>query len=120
MMYKMLSDAGDKVPELKIGNTAIWYQKPIRGRMFTTGHIDPENLEATHSLLGTIAETDLERIFAVMQGDHWSPKGEARDLIESAGLGHTSMSVGDVVVRDGQVFVVANMGFMRLPEGSYV
>jgi len=31
-----------------------------------------------------------------MQGEIWSPNGEARPLIESLGLSHTSMSVGDV------------------------
>ena len=32
-----------------------------------------------------------------MQGENWSPHGEARPLLESLGLGHTSMSIGDVI-----------------------
>ena len=33
--------------------------------------------------------------FMKMQGEFWSPRGEARPLIRSLGLHHTSMSVGD-------------------------
>jgi hypothetical protein len=43
-----------------------------------------------------------------------SPNGEARDLIESKGLAHTSMSVGDVIVVDGEAHMVANFGFDKL------
>jgi hypothetical protein len=32
-----------------------------------------------------------------MQGENWSPNGEARDLIRSNNLSHTSMCCGDVV-----------------------
>lgn len=33
-----------------------------------------------------------------MQGEIWSPNGEANELIRSKGLFHTSMSVGDCAV----------------------
>jgi hypothetical protein len=46
-----------------------------------------------------------------MQGEVWSPNGEARGLIEAKGLLHTSMSVGDVVVGPDGVHVVAMFGF---------
>lgn len=39
-----------------------------------------------------------EEIFLAMQGENWSPNGEANELIEKLGLIHTSMSIGDVVV----------------------
>jgi hypothetical protein len=33
----------------------------------------------------------------MMQGEIWSPQGEAREYIRSLGLKHTSMSAGDMV-----------------------
>ena len=39
----------------------------------------------------------LEKVFHDMQGEIWSPNGEARNFIISSGLSHTSMMVGDVV-----------------------
>ena len=83
----------------------ISYQKP-----------DPRNLDATHIHLMDI-EVDgtepLEKAYHRMQGEVWSPNGEARDLISSKGLQHTSMSVGDVIVNkdSGEVYVVAQFGF---------
>ena len=38
---------------------------------------------------------DEDVVFMQMQGEIWSPNGEARPLIKKLGLGHTSMSVGD-------------------------
>jgi hypothetical protein len=40
----------------------------------------------------------LDVIFYEMQGDVWSPHGEARELIKSLGLSHASMSIGDAVI----------------------
>jgi hypothetical protein len=47
------------------------------------------------------------------QGENWSPNGEARPLIEAAGLCHTSMSVGDVIYdhSQGKFYQVATFGF---------
>jgi len=39
----------------------------------------------------------LEDVFFQMQGEIWSPNGEARFLITSLGLRHTSMMTGDLV-----------------------
>ena len=33
-----------------------------------------------------------------MQGEDWSPTGEARELIATKDVRHTSMSVGDIVI----------------------
>jgi hypothetical protein len=55
---------------------------------------------------------DLDNIFFHMQGEIWSPKGEARFMIKNLGLNHTSMSVGDLVRSpEGQWMVVADVGF---------
>jgi len=55
----------------------------------------------------------LDQIYRAMQGEVWSPNGEARGLIRALGLQHTSMSVGDVIynVTTGQMFEVAMSGF---------
>lgn len=104
----------------------VWYMKPDWFRDGIMGDKpDPKNLEKTHTFLKDfeldvplMADGDkwaLERVWVGMQGENWSPNGEARGLIEEKGLRHTSMSVGDVVVDpEGKAFVVASMGFSKL------
>jgi hypothetical protein len=59
---------------------------------------------------------DKDHVFATMQGEVWSPNGEARDLIRGLGLRHTSMSVGDLVMDEqGNVFEVAPFGWNEVP-----
>jgi len=111
-------------PAYHRGTTLIWYMNEEGWRLFSTGpdfaayHGDPlptpETLPKTHVLLGAISETELERIFYLMQGDVWSPEGNARELIRSKGLRHTSMSVGDVVQRGKKLWMVAGTGFEQI------
>ena len=75
---------------------------------------NPKELGKTHILLGKIKEIDPEQIFYIMQGEIWSPNGEANELIHSKGLVHTSMSLGDVVVTNGKVMIVDLFGFKTL------
>jgi hypothetical protein len=100
----------------------IWYMKPdwFRDGIFGKKP-DPANLEATHvhlkqlELPGDMAWPQLERVFAQMQGENWSPNGEARPLIKAKGLQHTSMSVGDVAIdENGDKHIVARFGFEQL------
>lgn len=66
----------------------------------------------------------LEDVFVRMQGENWSPQGEARNMIAASGAGHTSMSVGDIVaVNHGvqgsddvvrSLFMVAPVGFVYI------
>lgn len=60
---------------------------------------------------------DLEEVYYAMQGEVWSPNGEARPLIEGLGLRHTSMSVGDVIheINTGKFYEVAMAGFREIP-----
>lgn len=96
---------------------AIYYMRPEwfrNGISYQTP--DPNNLAATHIHLKDIdvaGPQPLENLFREMQGEVWSPNGEARDLIQSKGLQHTSMSVGDVAVNlfSGDIYVVAQFGF---------
>ena len=105
---------------LTTGSTQIWYWRPELARDFLMGprfikehniNFDPKNLAKTHILLGTIPETDPEDVFHYMQGEVWSPNGEARPIIQGKGLSHTSMSVGDVMVIGGEVIMVDMFGF---------
>ena len=62
----------------------------------------------------------LERVFCSMQAERWSPNGEARELIRSKGLEHTSMSVGDIIAEIdgnwGQLYIVDRFGFAPIGE----
>ena len=117
-MYKSLEDV------YPAGPTEIWYWKSDNGRDFMMGmkwlakrgvEVTKASLADTHVKIGTIAETDPERIYMMMQGENWSPEGEARDMIKKSGTGHTSMSVGDVLVIGGKLQMVDRFGFVN-PE----
>lgn len=61
-----------------------------------------------------VEASSLEEVFYKMQGEVWSPNGEGRNLIQSLGLHHTSMSVGDVIQNEhGEFYRVENMGFEK-------
>ena len=113
-MYKDLSDAYEPGP------TEIWYWKEDAGRDMMMGKNfllkygkmpDPNNLAATHVKIGSVKETNPERVYHMMQGEIWSPEGQARDMIRASGTGHTSMSMGDIVVVDGKAQMVDRFGF---------
>ena len=103
------------------GPVEIWYMKPETFGNLIMGSAwleqkglvpDPNNLQATHVLLGTTILQDPEKIFMKMQGEIWSPYGEARGVIKAKGLQHTSMSVGDIIVMpDGTTYMADIMGF---------
>lgn len=113
------------------GDVKIWYYRSEVGRDVSFG-IDfyvnnlggkvptSNTIEDTHILLGSIRERDLESIFYFLQGEVWSPKGEAWSLIESLGLTHTSMSVGDIVEMDGNLYFTDRFGFKKLVNGEIV
>jgi hypothetical protein len=74
---------------------AIYYQKNpdfMKRDSYEVGKID-----ISHEYLGFMPAEGLEELYMKMQGDGWSPEGEARGLIEHLGLCYTSMSIGDVV-----------------------
>jgi hypothetical protein len=128
-MYTSLNDAAANTgnPAYAKGATRIWYmneegwQRCSLGAEFMRKH--PElaqlptseaDLKRTHILLGSIAEKDLNAIYGLMQGEAWSPMGEARNLIRGKGLHHTSMSVGDVIQIGSSMWMVDRSGFEKL------
>ena len=61
-------------------------------------------LPDTHVHLTTIQAQNRADAWLQMQGENWSPHGEARPLIEMLDLTHTSMSVGDVLRDEDGVY----------------
>jgi len=71
---------------------SIWFAKQPTWREVA----GPVNL-ADFIYLDDIRAETLENAFELMQGDSYSPNGEASRLIRSLGLTHTSMRVGDLL-----------------------
>lgn len=87
----------------------VWYKKNLfqdTDAPFESEYVPVMRLE----------ERDMERVWMRMQGESWSPNGEAREAIESLDLSHTSMSIGDVIenLDSGAKYVVARLGFERI------
>lgn len=75
-----------------------------------------ENLKDSHVMVKEVQKISLDEAFFEMQGENWSPNGEANDLLRSLGLTHTSMSIGDAVVdNDGLLWECMGTGW-RLAE----
>lgn len=66
----------------------------------------------THAFIVEVEADNLGEAYTRMQGLNWSPRGEARPVIRRAGVSHTSMSVGDVLLDDqGNAWVCARLGW---------
>jgi len=119
--YKNLTDAAKYKKALGRGSTEIWYQKPATSRNFSFDVERGEQelpktrreLKKTHALLGKIKSTRPETIYMNMQGEVWSPQGEARRLIMAKGLTHTSMMIGDIIVMGREGLMVDSVGFKK-------
>ena len=127
--YRTLNDAAAYDPGLSKGSTEIWYMKPggmvdlsmgVRWCKKQDCLPDYENLKKTHVLLGKIKIKKLGRVFQALQGENWSSKGEARGLIRSKKVDHTSMMVGDIIVTKSGVYMVDKIGFYDLVTGEEV
>jgi hypothetical protein len=99
-----------------MANYRVWYMRPEHFRDGMCGLNRPTvaTLSDTHIFLRDVEATDLEHCYYNSQGEIWSPMGEARELIRSKGLQHTSMSRGDVIELDGRFWLVASFGFEDL------
>ncbi len=127
--YSSVNDAAQYEAGLAKGPVKIWYTKAdvqrdlISGPEFWTTVLKKalptsSTVKQTHTLLGSVKEKNLERIFHHMQGEIWSPRGEARTLIRGLKLRHTSMSVGDIVQIGSNLFMVDRLGFLDLQTGK--
>jgi len=90
----------------------VWYRKDPT--FFFDEKLTKEQIEKTHVRLMDLEAKSIDDVFSKMQGEVWSPNGEARGLIRSKGLRHTSMSVGDVIEENGRFFQVDFFGFREV------
>ena len=102
------------------GDTKVYYMKDpscVIDVYMDGCEVDADNIEKTHTLLGTVPFQDVDDVFHKMQGEQWSPEGRGNNLIEQKGLRHTSMSVGDIVeLSDGERFMVKPIGWERIGD----
>ena len=95
----------------------IWYMKPSFFRGIVGSSPDPDHLSATHVHLKDIEADNQEDAMSRMRAKNWSPDGEALDLLQSKGLQHTTMMIGDVLVDEGNaIYLVTGIGFSLLPK----
>ncbi len=122
--YENLTDA----PNLHEGVIRVWYMQPNFFPLGIQGEIPrPEDLDTTHILLGslrkdagTLITAMLDELWIALQGENWSPNGEARSLIRSKGLQHTSMSIGDCfMLPNGDCWIAALGGFKKVDYEPY-
>ena len=64
---------------------------------FGTPRLKMSTMQSTLARLSEVEADSLDDAWRQMQAENWSPNGQARALLESLGLTHTSMSVGDVI-----------------------
>lgn len=110
---------------LKRQTYKVYYAKnPHFGRRhFGIRGDEPEltlsDLPETHVFVKEVQAESLGQVFHLMQGEIWSPGGEARPLIKRLGLHHTSMSVGDVAqAGDGTYYECMIQGWREIKEGQ--
>jgi len=88
----------------------VYYTKGFPGRVgkfFKPGK--------THKFIRAVEADGRDDAFRQMQGLNWSPHGEARSIIRKAGVSHTSMSVGDVLVdHRSRAWVCASVGWQAI------
>lgn len=127
MTYKTFQDVQDnprvrddmKVA-LALGDTQVWYSRENVGNLTLTAaeRFDVDNPKATHVRIAQVAGNELEWLYVVLQGEHWSPNGEANNFLHSVGATHTSLSCGDVLVIDGVAYVCMPSGWKGLKMPS--
>ena len=123
--YRSLNDAGEAFSP---GDTQIWFYKNEYAQNFNRGYQNlaqnankvPKEIEKTHILVGKIAETNLNKIYSLMQSEIWNPNGDGNDLISRLGIGHSDMTTGDMIVIDNKIIMVDTKGFVDLATGDEV
>jgi len=88
---------------------AIFYNKyPFCGHK-----VNQEIFDTEFVLLMVLEAENLEDAYWQMQGENWSPNGEAREIIKQFGLSHTTMMVGDIIcdTKTNRFYRVDMMGF---------
>lgn len=126
-MYRTLNDAARINPIFAVGSKVkIWFVKSGMTRDLCDGvikardygvYVDLNNLEATHALLGECAGHEHilpGELVIALQGERWSPTGEAWDLIESKSLSHTTFMRGDIIQIDDKFYTIEDYAMVQL------
>ena len=103
--YQRLSDAGEYYRE---GKTQIWYRKAT-----STNKINVNDLSRTHSMIGTLDETNPEAVLSMMQSESWDTDNNAENMLNRLGVQHSDMTSGDVIVIDNIAHVITNNGIVQ-------
>jgi hypothetical protein len=61
-------------------------------------------------MIGTLAETDPETIFSMMQSENWDTDNAAESMLDDLGVKHSGMRAGDVIVIDNTAHVIQDDG----------
>ncbi len=115
----------------------VWYMLPstdlrlAKQRRGTAGDdraplvIQRSKLHETHRCIALLPVPDdipdkeaAAAIYHHLQAENWSPNGEAQPIISGMFLGHTSMSIGDVIENFDarRAWMVADFGFTEIPQ----
>jgi len=118
MPYVEINEAASLESGLQKGPVQVAFIKAPNFFKFNSGDRVPSlaTLEDTHSVIGSVLETDLDEIWRMLQQDVWSPNGEAEQMLFASEVAHSSMSNGDVVLIDGHAWVCTEDGFVEIVE----
>lgn len=81
------------------------------------------NIKSTHMAVGEVNCTArpgkqrtqwLKDLFAALQACKWTPDGEARSLLVQRRLSHVSMSIGDCIQVDGDLYIAGLTKFVQV------
>lgn len=92
--FLFYGDFGGMNPTIRLGKTHV----PIVECYL-------EKCQSDHDYLQVCA-----KICHLMQGEMWSPNGEAQQLIKNSDTAHTSMSAGDIIQVGERYFIFQHMG----------
>jgi len=96
-------------------NYYVYYQRFFG--LLRPDEIKSEWLPFTHRLVKVVSAISLDDVYQQMQGEVWSPRGEARPLIERLHLSHTSMSAGDIAYAEyGHCWLCDFSGWQLIPR----
>lgn len=123
-IQEVINDKGIEIEILYLKSPSDEVKRELRRDLrfdleFTLKHNEINSVndivEGNYVSLGKIkTRKGPEGMFALMQGENWSPQGEAREFIQGKGLHHTSMSIGDIIKAGGKHYYVDMAGFACL------
>ena len=98
----------------------VYYAKPGCSSTFRwndgeTVRKDEVLQQQTHVLVTAVRCIDFTTVWGKMQGEIWSPNGEAKRLIRNLNLEHTSMDIGDAIYDPSidELQIVQGHGFKK-------